>query len=65
MKTIYNIKDLVDLDINLAKFILGTYPSITEGWDHKSTGYIFLLDYNDSLKVTQFYTFPTETTENQ
>ncbi len=51
MKTIDSIKELTDLEPDLLKFILGSCPWIAEGWDPESTGFVFLLDDNDSHKI--------------
>ena len=51
MKIIDGIKGLTDLEPDLLKFILGSCPWITEGWDPESTGFVFLLDDNDNHKI--------------
>ena len=58
MKIIDGIEGLVDHDIDLVKFILGSCPWIAEGWDPESTDFVFLLDDADSHKVTSVCTVP-------
>jgi hypothetical protein len=58
MKTIDGIEGLIDLDIDLIMFIHDSCPWIAEGWDPESTGFVFLLDDNDSHKVTSICTVP-------
>lgn len=58
MKTIGSIKDLLDLQCELAMNILLTCPWIAEPWNAEEIGYVFIVDDNDIGKVTSVYTIP-------
>ena len=58
MKTISSIKGLRELKPNLAEFILGTCPWITEEWSAEDFGFIFVLEESDRDKVTSVCTVP-------
>ena len=58
MKTISSIEDLVDLDINLVKFILGSCPWVTKEWSAEDFGFVFVLEDSDREEVTSVCTVP-------
>lgn len=56
MKTIGNLSEVLTLQGDLTIFILSSCPWIAEGWDPESTGFVFLLDDDDSHKITSVCT---------
>jgi hypothetical protein len=62
MKTISSTSDLLDLNGDLATFILESCPWIAEGWDPESMSYVFLLDEKDNHKICTVPHIPEDET---